>query len=152
MNAKGWNWLGTSLGWYKTKPIGLALERLEGGRDILRSPDFQFGDFNPKGADRGLNLVHFQNGFAVTDVGQDRQSAQIGKNVAQKLDPFAGKIGRLVRQSGDVASRSRQARDQAPATGSLPVAKTMGMTDVACFTAEAALSTVTTTSTLRWTN
>ena len=51
----------------------------------------------------------------MADVRQDRQSAQIWENLAQVFDPFARNVGLLVRQSGDVAARSRQACDEAGA-------------------------------------
>jgi hypothetical protein len=44
------------------KYFGVALERLEGGRDILRSPDFDYGDFEAERAGRCLNLAHLQHG------------------------------------------------------------------------------------------
>ena len=97
------------------KGLGAALERLEGGRDILRSPDFECGDVEAERAGRCLNLAHLQHGDGIADIGHDRQTAQTGDNLAQEFEPLAGKIGRLDRQAGDVAARSRQARDEAGA-------------------------------------
>ena len=100
---------------HHVKCVGLALECLEGGRDIRRSPDFKFGDFNAEIVGPSLSLSHFQHGLGKADVGQDRQTAQIGTNLAQEFEPFAGEIDPLIRQSSDVTAWSRQARDQAAA-------------------------------------
>ena len=97
------------------KCLRAALERLEGGRDILRSPDFERGDLEAERAGRRLNLAHLQHGGGIADIGHDRQPAQTGDNLAQEFEPLAGRIGCLVRQAGDVAARSRQTRDQAAA-------------------------------------
>ena len=64
---------------------------------------------------RCLNLAHFQHGSGIAGIGHDRQSAQTRYNLAQQFESLAGKIGRLQRQSGDVAARSRQTCDQAAA-------------------------------------
>ena len=135
------------------KCLRAALERLEGGRDILRSPDFECGDIEAKRAGRCLNLAHLQHGVGIADIGHDRQPAETGDNLAQEFEPLASKIGLLDRQAGDVAARSRQARDQAGADRVSATAKTIGMTDVACFAARtAAVPDVTMTSTLSRTN
>ena len=97
------------------KRIRAALERLEGGRDILGSPDFECDDFKAERAGRCLNLAHLQHGGGIADIGHDRQPAETGDNLAQKFESLASKIGRLDRQAGDVAARSRQTRDQAGA-------------------------------------
>jgi hypothetical protein len=44
-------------------------------------------------------------------MGQDRQPAEIADNLAQKFKSLGRNIGLLDRQAGDVAARSRQARD-----------------------------------------
>ena len=88
------------------------------GRDILRSPDFQCNGFEAELAGRCLNLAHLQRGGGIADIGDDRQSAQTGDNLAQEFDPLASEFGRLDRQAGHVAARPRQARDQALPTGS----------------------------------
>ena len=59
----------------------------------------------------------------------------------------------LVRQTGDVAARSSQTRDQARPDRVRAAANTIGMTDVACFAARVGgVATVTMTSTLSRTN
>jgi len=66
-------------------------------------------------AGRGLRLSHFQCGEGIFDIGHDRQPAQVGDNLAKQRESFADKVRCLHRQAGDVAARSRQARDQAHA-------------------------------------
>ena len=119
------------------KCIRATLERFEGGRDILRSPDFDCGDFEAERAASCLNLAHLQHGCGIVDIGHDRQPAETGDNLAQKFESLASKIGLLVRQAGDVAARSRQTCDEAGANRVPAAAKTIGMTDVACFAATA---------------
>jgi hypothetical protein len=69
-----------------------------------------------------------------------------GNNLAQEFEPLASKIGRLQRQAGDVATKPVP-------TGSPDTAKTIGMTEVACFIAMASLlEVVTMTSTFCCTN
>ena len=97
------------------KCIRAALERLEGGRDILRSPNFECRDFEAERAGRCLNLAHLQHGGGIANIGHDRQSAKTGDNLAQEFESLASKIGELDRQAGDVAARSRQTSDQAAA-------------------------------------
>jgi hypothetical protein len=60
-----------------------ALERLEGGRDVLRSPDFEGGDIEAKRARRRLNLVHLLHSGGIVDVGHDRHPAETRHNLAQ---------------------------------------------------------------------
>ena len=93
------------------KRVGAALERLESGRDILRSPDFRCDDIESERTCGCLNLTHLQHDLGIADIAHDCQSAETGDDLAQKLDPLAGKIGRLERQSSDVAARSCQTRD-----------------------------------------
>jgi hypothetical protein len=100
----------------------------------------------------GLNLAHLQHGLGKANISYDCQPAKPGENLTQEFEPLAGKVGLLGRQSGDVAARLRQTCDQSPPTGSIPNGKTMGMTDVACFTVRAANAFVTITSTFMRTN
>src|SRR3954462_1052262 len=62
-----------------------------------------------------MNLLHIQHGSGGIDIEHDRQAAQIGHNLAQKFESLATKIPLLVRQSRDVAARSRKTGDQAGA-------------------------------------
>jgi hypothetical protein len=52
-------------------------------------------------------------------IGQDRQPAETGDNLAQKFQSLGRNIELLDRQAGDVATWSRQAGDQA-GTGRVP--------------------------------
>ena len=69
----------------------MALERLEGGRDILPSSDFQRDDFKAEGVGRRLNLAHFQYGEAISNIAQDRQTAQARNNLAQDFKALGSK-------------------------------------------------------------
>jgi hypothetical protein len=91
------------------------LERLEGRCNVLGSPDFEDRRIKAERAGRGLRLSHFQCGEGIFDIGHDRQPAQVGDNLAKQRESFADKVRCLHRQAGDVAARSRQARDQAHA-------------------------------------
>ena len=77
------------------KRVRAALERLEGGRDILGSPDFDCGDLEAERAGRCLNLAHLQHGGGIADIGHDRQPAKTGDNLAQEFESLASKIGLL---------------------------------------------------------
>jgi len=72
----------------------VALERLEGRRDILRSPDFECVDFETERAGRRLNLTQLQHAEGIANIAQDRQPTETGDDLAQKFEPLASKIGR----------------------------------------------------------
>ena len=82
------------------KCICAALERLEGGRDVLGSPDFRCDDLEAERAGRRLNLAHLQHGVGIADIGQDRQPAETGDEpratvrVACRQDRRPGSTGR----------------------------------------------------------
>ena len=79
------------------KCVRVCHERLEGGSNILCSPDFEWRDFDAERATRGLNLVHLQNALGKTNINHDCQAAEPGNNLAQKFKAFAGNIGLLDR-------------------------------------------------------
>ena len=56
-----------------------------------------------------------QGGIGIVGIGQDREPAKTGDNLAQKFDAFASNIGGLARQPGDVTARSSQTSDHAGA-------------------------------------
>ena len=62
--------------------FGLALERLEDGRNVLRTPYFQFGDLYAEFCGCGLNLAQLQHGFGIVNVGQYGQTAKAGQSLA----------------------------------------------------------------------
>ena len=134
--------------------VRAALERVEGGRDILRAPDFDACDLEAERAGRRLDLAHLRHGAGIAGIGQDRQPAQTGDNLAQDFEAFAGEIGRLVRQAGDVAARSRQARDQTGADRVARQSRTRSewSTLPALAMTPSAVAVVTMTSTLSRTN
>src|SRR6516165_1235136 len=97
------------------KCIRTTIERFEGRRDILGSPDFKVDDIEAECARSPPNLRHLRHSKGVVNIGHDRQPAETGNEIAQNFESLASKIGLLVRQAGDVATRSRQIRDQAGA-------------------------------------
>ena len=58
------------------------LERLEGGGDILGSPDFKGANFEAQCLGRRLNLVDLQNDDGIVDVGHDCQLSEVRDNLA----------------------------------------------------------------------
>ena len=60
------------------KCVGAALERVEGGRDILRPADFEGGDFEAEGARHCLNLVYIG--------GLERQAGNVAARPGQARD------------------------------------------------------------------
>jgi hypothetical protein len=62
------------------KGIRAAVERHEGGRDILASPDFGCGNLEAERAGRCLKLAHLQHDGGIIDIGHDRQPAETGTN------------------------------------------------------------------------
>ena len=61
----------------------------------------------------GLDLAHLQHDEGIADIAQYSQPAKTGDNLSQEFKSLAGKLGRLLRQSSDVAAWSRQACDEA---------------------------------------
>jgi len=97
---------------HNVKCVRLCLERLEGGSNILCSPDFEWRDFDAERASHGLNFAHLQHGLGKANISHDCQPAEPGENLTQEFEPLAGKIRLLVCQSSDVAARPRQTCDQ----------------------------------------
>src|SRR5262249_46976047 len=87
------------------KCIGAALERLDGGHDVLPSPDFQGRGFEAQRAGRCQNLGHLRQAEGIVRIAQNRQSAERWDDRAQQLDSLGSNIGRLQRQASDVAAR-----------------------------------------------
>src|SRR5262249_16969191 len=77
------------------KGVRAALERLKDGRNVLRSPNFECGDLVAKTSGRCLNLAHFQHGVPGFGIGQDRQAAKTGDNLAQEFEALVRKIDLL---------------------------------------------------------
>src|SRR4029450_8353334 len=82
------------------------------GQDILRSPNFECSDLVSKLARRCLNRAHFQHGSGASNIGHDRQPAATRDNLAREFEALVSKIELLIRQSGEVATRSSQTGDQ----------------------------------------
>src|SRR5262249_17422127 len=73
------------------KCVCTAIERLEGGYDVFASLDFCCNDLEAERAGRCLDLAHIQHNGGTTDIGQDRQPAETGDNLAQKFESFGRK-------------------------------------------------------------
>src|SRR5262249_19714080 len=143
----GYQRLGTNI-----KGLRSALERLEGGRDILGSPAFQFEEVASYREGRCLILGLLEHGGGIASISHDRQPAKTGHHLAQEFESLAGKIGKLRRQAVTLPPGRTRLATKPPPTGSAATAKTIGMSDVACFAARTAPPAVTMTSTLSRTN
>src|SRR5262245_1904588 len=97
------------------KGLRAPIKRLEGGRDIPRLPDFQRDRLDAERAGRGLDLIQFPHARWIVGIGDDRQLAETGHDLAQEFQALARKLGRRKRQAGDVATRPRQTGDEASA-------------------------------------
>ena len=92
------------------KCVRAALERLKGGRDIIRSSDFECDDLEAEGARRCLNLANFEHEGRIADICQDRQPVEPGDDLAQEFESLAGSIGVLGRQTWSPRLGSRRSR------------------------------------------
>ena len=72
-------------------------------------------DFEIELASHSLNIVHFPHGRGVASVKYNSQSAETGDSLTQEFEPLTSTFGRLVRQSRDVAARTRKARNETDA-------------------------------------
>ena len=125
----------TSASTHDIKRLRAALERLEGGRDILGSPDFQSGDLEAERAGRRLNLAHLQHGSGLPTlamIANRRRPGMTSRKSSSRLP--ARSVDWSDRPVTLPPGRARLATRPVP-TGSPPSAKTIGMTDVACFAA-----------------
>jgi hypothetical protein len=132
--------------------IGTALERLDGRRDIVRSPDFRWDDFEAKRASRRLNLTHLQHadGPPVAMIANRWRLGTTSRKGSSRLPAVS--VDWIDRPVTLPPGRPRLATKPVP-TGSPAAAKTIGITDVACFTAMTdAVAAVTITSTFSRTN
>src|SRR6516225_4371253 len=77
------------------KRVRFRLDRLDGGTDILRSPDFGWRDFDAERACRSLNLAHLQYRVGIANINHDCQPAEPRDHLTQEFEPLAAKIGRL---------------------------------------------------------
>jgi hypothetical protein len=51
------------------KRLRAALERIEGGRDILTAPDFHYDDFKSERASCRLHFTYLQHGAGIVGIG-----------------------------------------------------------------------------------
>jgi len=70
-----------------------ALEGLEGRRDILGAPDFQYGRLKAERGGRRLYLIRPPPETGIDDIDHNRQAAETWDNLAQQIEALAGKTG-----------------------------------------------------------
>src|SRR6516164_2885770 len=130
-----------------------SFESLEGGRDFLRSPDFEPDHLEAERAGGGLNLLHYQHAGGIVDVDQYRQPAETGHKLVQECEALTAKIGLLDRHAGDVAARPRKTGNQSSADR-VPIPYHHDRNDRCGLLCEAVdgVDAETMTSTLSWTN
>ena len=75
--------------------------------------DFKRVDFQAERAGRRLDLTQLQHGERIADIAHDRETAQTGDDLTQKLEPLTSKIGPQGCEAGDVAPGPRETCDQA---------------------------------------
>ena len=65
------------------KCVRLGLESVEGGCNILRSPDAMWRDFEAERAGRARDLTHFPHGRGIIGIIHNCQLAETGNSLAQ---------------------------------------------------------------------
>src|SRR6266581_8370223 len=69
--------------------VRTALEGLEGRRDILGAPDFQYRRLKAKRRGRRLYLIHQPLETGIDDIDYNRQAAETWDNLAQQIEALA---------------------------------------------------------------
>ena len=64
------------------KRLATAVDRIEGGRNVLRASDLKGNGFETERAGYRLDLSQLQHGERVTDIAQDRETAQARNDLA----------------------------------------------------------------------
>src|SRR6516225_9508430 len=88
--------------------ISHGLDRVKAGNNILRPPNIERRDIEADRTGAGLYGVPLQYAIGIIEVCYNRQAMEIGDSLAKKFYSFAGEIGDLQRQSGDVAAWMRK--------------------------------------------
>jgi hypothetical protein len=70
-------------------------ERVEGGRDVLRSLNVHCRDAEAKSPGCCLHLAHLHHGSGIAGIGHDGQPAELRHNLAQEFECFRSQIGIL---------------------------------------------------------
>src|SRR5262245_8981510 len=68
--------------------------------------------FDAKLRSRGQDLARLLHSAGKSSIANDRQPAKARQRLAPQFETLADKVGRLDRQSSDIAARPREARDQ----------------------------------------
>ena len=92
--------------------ICIAFDRFDAWDDILRLSDFDPECMKAERGRRLLDPLNFQRDERAIDIAKDGHSIESGHDFTQQFKSKAAKIGRQVRQTGDIAARARQAGDQ----------------------------------------
>src|SRR5262249_15464545 len=132
--------------------ISHGLDRVKAGNNILRPPNIERRDIEANRTGTGLYRAPLQYGIGIIEVCHNRQAMEIGDSLAKKFYSFAGEIGGLQRQPGDLPPGCAKLATRPLPTGSSAIAKTMGMADVARTSAGTLVPFVTITSTFRCTS
>jgi hypothetical protein len=88
--------------------ISHGLDRVKAGNNILRPPNIERRDIEADRTGAGLYGAPLQYAIGIIEVCHNRQAMEIGDSLAKKFYSFAGEIGGLQRQSGDVAAWMRK--------------------------------------------
>src|SRR4029077_1130440 len=94
------------------KRVSAAIECSKRGRDIVSSAYVQWNDLDAERMGRHLNLFGLAPDHRIAPVGQYRQTAEIGNDVAQEFNPFSDGFDTLERQARHVATGPSQACDE----------------------------------------
>src|SRR5262245_1244310 len=68
-----------------------SLKCLEGGRDIVHSPDLKSDDLEAASTGHCLNLAHLENSARIADTGHYRQPPKTGENFVQEFVSLGSK-------------------------------------------------------------
>ena len=88
---------------------------LEASLDRIGFPHVYRSELDPECRPRRLDGGHLANSRELTRVAQDRYTADARRDLLEQLEPFATDCKLELHESGHVAARSRQTRDQAAA-------------------------------------
>ena len=80
-------WIGQDI-----KCIRTTFERIEGRRDVVRSPDLYWRNRQAEGAARRLNFDHIGNAARIISIAQDPH-LEVAEDLTQEFETFGGKIG-----------------------------------------------------------
>jgi hypothetical protein len=95
---------------FPVKGVSLPFESIKNGRNILRSPDPMWLNFQAEIAARGLNVILLQHGRGIGGIEQNCQAAETGDKLRQEFEPLTGAFGRFPACCARAASGQRLPR------------------------------------------